>query len=314
MIGTPTAQDIPAFEETVVDFDFAFPYDLDFNRGDSALLRFKAALRTDEFDPKVNDTVIYDQAFRDYYAYDDGSAEVGYGLRGDSTAYGMVAIRHYSYEADMLGGVYIYFNQVYDSLNIKEYTFNLMVWSDSDGYPGTAIWDDETIYRPRYTSTYTGFVKYEFTQAVPVNGTFYVGWRQYKPYTLNMGLDKNSEPDSPHMYFNMGSWASSEAPGTVLFRPFMYDPLTGTGQPTAPDLTPLNIYPNPASDQIWFQVPSNSAGEDIPVYIYDSSGRQLHQTILRSNSLDVSAFAPGLYYIRVLIAGEPYYSKVLINR
>jgi len=36
MIGTPTAQDIPAFEETVVDF--AFPYDLDFNRGDSALM------------------------------------------------------------------------------------------------------------------------------------------------------------------------------------------------------------------------------------------------------------------------------------
>jgi len=123
MIGTPTAQDIPAFEETVVDF--AFPYDLDFNRGDSALVRFKAAIRTDEFDPKVNDTVIYDQPFKDYYAYDDGSAEVGYGLRGDGTENGMVAIRHYSYEADMLGGVYIYFNQVHDSLNMKEYTFNL---------------------------------------------------------------------------------------------------------------------------------------------------------------------------------------------
>jgi len=129
-----------------------------------------------------------------------------------------------------------------------------------------------------------------------------------------MGLDKNSEPDSPVMFFNMGFWASSEAPGMVLFRPYIYDPLTGMGPATAPDLSPLGIYPNPASDQIWFQIPSNSVGEDIPVYIYDSSGRQLHQTMLRSNSLDVSAFAPGLYYIRVLIAGEPYYSKVLINR
>jgi len=308
----PTAQDIPAFEETVVDFGFL--YDLDFNRGDSALVRFKAAIRTDEFDPKVNDTVIYDQLFRDYYAYDDGSAEAGYGLRGDGTEYGMVAIRHYSYEADMLGGVYIYFNQVYDSLNMKDYTFNLMVWSDSDGYPGTAIWDDETIYRPRYTPTYTGFVKYEFTQPVPVNGPFHVGWRQYKPYTLNMGLDKNSDPDSPVMYFNMGTWASSEAPGMVLFRPFLYEPLTGIDQTAASDLTPLNVYPNPASERIWLQVPPGLKGEDIPVYIYDSSGRQLHHTVLRSNSLDVSAYAPGLYYIRVIIAGEPYYSKVLINR
>jgi hypothetical protein len=311
MVGTPTAQDIPAFEETVVDF--AFPYDLDFNRGDSALLRFKATIRTDEFDPKVNDTVIYDQLFKDYYAYDDGSAEVGYGLRGDGTELGMVAIRHNSYEADMLGGVYIFFNQVYDSLNMKEYPFNLMVWSDSVGYPGTAIWDDETIYKPRYTPTYKGFVKYEFSQPVPVHGTFYVGWRQYKPYTLNMGLDKNSEPDSPVMFFNIGLWASSEAPGMVLFRPYMYDPLSGTGPATATDLTPLNIYPNPASERIWFDISSGSEGKDIPVYIYDTSGRQLHHTVLRSNSLDVSEYAPGLYYIRVLMGGVPYYSKVLIN-
>ena len=312
LTGIPTAQDIPAFDETVVDF--AFPYDLDFNRGDSALVRFKAALRTDEFDPKVNDTVIHDQLFRDYYAYDDGTAEAGYGLRGDGTEYGTVAIRHYSYEADMLGGVYIYFNQVYDSLNLKDYTFNLMVWNDSDGYPGTAIWDDETIYRPRYTTTYTGFVKYEFTEPVPVNGTFYLGWRQYKPYTLNMGLDKNSVPDSPVMFYNLGSWISSEAPGMVLFRPFLYEPSTGIDRAAASDLSPLNLYPNPASDRIWIQVPSGSEGLDIPLYIYDTSGRQLYHTVLRSNSLDVSEYAPGLYYIRAIIAGEPYYSKVLINR
>jgi len=312
LTGIPTAQDIPAFDETVVDF--AFPYDLDFNRGDSALVRFKAALRTDEFDPKVNDTVIHDQLFRDYYAYDDGTAEAGYGLRGDGTEYGTVAIRHYSYEADMLGGVYIYFNQVYDSLNLKDYTFNLMVWNDSDGYPGTAIWDDETIYRPRYTPTYTGFVKYEFTEPVPVNGTFYLGWRQYKPYTLNMGLDKNSVPDSPVMFYNLGSWISSEAPGMVLFRPFLYEPSTGIDRAAASDLSPLNLYPNPASDRIWIQVPSGSEGLDIPLYIYDTSGRQLYHTVLRSNSLDVSEYAPGLYYIRAIIAGEPYYSKVLINR
>ncbi len=311
-IGTPTAQDIPAFEE--IQVDFPFPYDLDFNRGDSALIRFKAALRTDVFDPKVNDTVIHDQLFRDYYAYDDGTAEVGYGLRGDGTENGMVAIRHNSYQADKLGGVYIYFNQVYDSLNMKDYTFNLMVWNDSDGSPGTVIWDDETIYRPRYTPTYTGFVKYEFTEPVPVNGPFHVGWRQYKPYTLNMGLDKNSDPESPVMFYNMGTWISSEAPGMVLFRPYLYEPSTGINQPLASDLKALKLYPNPASEQIWIEVPSGLEGQEIPVYIFDTSGRQLHQSKLRTNNLDVSGYAPGLYYIRAIIEGEAYYSKLLINR
>jgi len=311
LIGTPTAQDIPAFDETVVDF--SFPYDLDFYRGDSALIRFKVALRTDEFDPKVNDTLIHDQLFRDYYAYDDGTAEASYGLRGDGTEYGMVAIRHYSYKADLLGGIYIYFNQVHDSLNLKEYTFNLMVWSDSDGYPGTIIQDDNQLFKPLYTPAYTGFVKYEFEEPVPVNGTFYVGWRQYKPYTLNMGLDMNRVPGSPLMYYNMGNWRSSEAPGMVLFRPYLYESITGNEQERTAGPETLIIYPNPATERIWLQVPSGAEGEAFPIYIYDTSGRQLHHSTLRSNELDVSELAPGLYYIRAHIAGKAYFSKILIN-
>jgi hypothetical protein len=311
LIGTPTAQDIPAFEETRVDF--AFPYDLDFNRGDSALIRLKVTLRTDDFDPKVNDTVIHDQLFRDYYAYDDGTAEAGYGLRGDGTAYGMVAIRHFSYEPDMLGGVYVYFNQVYDSVNLYDYTFNLMVWNDAGGIPGTAIWDDEVIHKPRYTPTYTGFVKYEFTEPVPVNGTFYVGWRQYKPYTLNMGLDLNNT-STQAMYFNMGSWLDSEAPGMVLFRPYMYDPTTGIGQAPEQEIKVLNFYPNPASEQIFLQLPPGFEEEDILVNMYDASGRQIHQEVLRSNMFDVTGYPSGLYFIRAIISGESYYSKILIKR
>ena len=308
---TPTAQDLPAFEETVVDF--ILTYDVNFDRGDSALIRFKAALRTDEFDPKVNDTVIYDQLFRDYYAYDDGTAEAGYGLRGDGTANGMVAVRHHSYEPDMLGGIYIFFNQVYDSINLKQYTFDLMVWNDAGGIPGSILWEDPTIRRPIYTPTYSGFVKYEFTEPVPVDGAFYVGWKQYKEYILNVGLDLNNKPGSPLMYYNIGSWLESEAPGMILLRPYMYDSSTGLENSAGREMKALQFYPNPASDRIWFQLPSDNPGHDILIDIYDTSGRKLHHSVLRSNSLDVSGFSPGLYYLRTTIAGEPYFSKILIN-
>ena len=266
------------------------------------------------FDPTVNDTLIHDQLFRDYYSYDDGTAEAGYGLRGDGTEYGKVAIRHHFYEADMLGGVYIFFNQVYDSLNYREYTFNLMVWGDAGGIPGSVIHDDGQIFKPRYTPGYTGFVKYEFEEPVPLNGTFYVGWRQYKPYTLNMGLDKNNVPASPVMFYNMGNWMSSEAPGMVLFRPYLFEGVTGTGPESTPELSLLSIYPNPASERIWFQLPPDSDGKEIQVYLYDSSGRILHQGLLHGKELNISGFAPGLYYIRAHMEDKVYYSKVLIKR
>ncbi len=306
----PTAQDLPEHVDTIVDFGYIYP--LDFQRGDSALIRFKAALRTDEFDPKVNDTVIHDQLFRDYYSYDDGTAEAGYGLRASGTANALIAIRYHSYEPDQLGGVYIYFNQVYDSINLKNYSFNLMVWDESDGLPGSIIREDDNIYKPIYTSTYTGFIRYEFSEPVPVNGPFFVGWRQEKEYILNVGLDLNNKPDPHVMYYNMGEWQSSIAPGVIMFRPFLYDETTGVNNSHS-ETRLLQIYPNPASDRIWFRMPPSSVGEEILVHIYDTSGRLVHHSVVRSNQLDLSGFSPGIYYIRALIGAQSYYSKLLIN-
>jgi hypothetical protein len=308
--GPPTAQDLPEYSDTIVNFGYIYPFD--FQRGDSALIRFKAALRTDAFDPKVNDTVIHDQWFKDYYSYDDGTAEAGYGLRASGTSNGLVAMRYHSYLSDRLGGVYIYFNQVYDSLNLKNYSFNLMVWDDSEGLPGEIIHEDSKSYKPIYTSSYTGFIRYDFTEPVAVNGDFFVGWRQEKEYLLNVGLDKNSKPEPQVMYFNLGSWESSTAPGVIMFRPFIYDGTTGINTPSS-ESSSFQVYPNPASDHIWFSLPEAAEGKDLEVHIYDTSGRLMHHSLVRSNSLDLSGFTPGIYFIRAQAGSQSYFSKILIN-
>ncbi|MCK4991900.1 MAG: hypothetical protein KAS29_15480, partial [Bacteroidales bacterium] len=156
-IGIPTAQDIPAFEERIVDF--AFPYDLDFNRGDSALVRFKAAIRTDEFDPKVNDTVIYDQPFRDYYAYDDGSAENGYGLFGEGTANASVAYQFKSFKKDTLRGVKMYFNRTHGDYT-QDY-FRLAVWEHDPilNGPGKLVYSMAGV-KPEYQEELNRFYTY----------------------------------------------------------------------------------------------------------------------------------------------------------
>lgn len=308
--GTPTAQDLPAFEDTIVELSFIYPFD--FQRGDSALIRFKAALRTDAFDPKINDTVVHDQWFKDYYSYDDGTAEAGYGLRGSGTAKALVAMKYNSYVPDQLGGVYIYFNQVYDSVNLKNYSFNLMVWNESDGLPGEIIHEDPASYKPIYTSSYTGFVRYEFSKPVAVSGPFFVGWRQDKEYILNVGLDRNNRPDPQVMYFNMGNWETSTAPGVIMFRPFLYDGTTGIiNHPLQTGL--LQVYPNPASDRVWFQLPDDSEGDELLIHIYDSSGRLVHHSVVRSEPLDLTGFTAGIYFIRAMAGERSYYSKLLIN-
>jgi hypothetical protein len=308
--GTPTAQDLPALEDTLVKFGYIYPFK--FDRGDSAIISFKAALRTDEFDPKVNDTVIYEQVFSDYYAYDDGTPEAGYGLRGGGTSDGIVAMKYFSFQPDLLGGVNIFFNQVHDSLNLNYY-FNLVVWDDMEGKPGSVIWEDDNEYKPFYNSDYPRYIKYHFSQPVPVDGPFYVGWRQYNEFLLNVGLDLNNKPVQTVMFYNLqGTWEKSIAPGVMMFRPFMYDNTTGLDV-ISPESANFHIYPNPASNMVHFQIPGSMEGNRIHLEVFDASGRLVGSTITFTNSMDISSFAGGIYYIRARCDRNVYHSKLLIN-
>ena len=295
----------------MVNFPFIYPFD--FDRGDSALLRFKAALRTDEIDPKMNDTVIHEQLFKDYYAYDDGTAEIGYGLRGKSSAGGLVALKFNSYQPDLLGGAYISFNQVHDSLNL-DYYFKLVVWEVlADGFPGSVIWEDEKDYKVEYPTTYPGYAKYEFSEPVPVDGPFFIGLRQYNQYMLNIGLDLNNRSSPAVMYYNLqGDWRPTDRKGIMLFRPFLYDASTGVENSTKA-FANLQIYPNPAKDLVYFKIPEEDAGTDPRIDIVDASGRLIRQVVTGSNSLDISDLNPGIYYIRVVSGSDIYHAKVLIN-
>jgi len=305
----PTAQDLPAMTDTVVNFGYLYP--LDIRRGDSALLRFRAALRTDEFDPKVNDTVVHDQYFKDYYSYDDGTPEAGYGLRGGGTRNGMVALKFQSYEPDELGGMYMLFNHVYDSLNLGYY-FKLMVWNDLEGRPGKVIWEDEADHTPEYAESYPGFIRYDFTQPVPVDGTFYVGWMQYNEFLLNVGLDLNNRPPSVMFYNIKGQWENSEAPGVVMMRPFIYREPT-SAENYSEGTENLIIYPNPASERIHIVWPGNGGPDDRRVDIMDTSGRRVFSSVDPADSYDISSLKPGIYFIRAMQGRTIYRSKLVVN-
>jgi hypothetical protein len=308
--AAPTAQDLPAGLDTVVAFAFFYP--VNFNRGDSAIIRFTASLRTDEQDPKVNDTVVHEQLFKDFYAYDDGTPEAGYGLRGQGTRNGSVALQYNAFTPDQIGGVDISFNQLFDSVNLGYY-FKLMVWGDNNGVPGNILFEDEEDHVPGYAEYFPGFVRYHFSEPVDVDGLFYVGWRQYNEYMLNVGLDLNNRP-SPHvLYYNFqGEWQESNAPGVIMFRPFLYDPSTGDS-PGSLRIPSLVLYPNPARDRIYWKLPLEHSTGEFGAELFDTSGRLVQKRQLQDPSMDISGLGPGIYYLRVRTGGLVYHSKLMIN-
>ena len=172
---------------------------------------------------------------------------------------------------------------------------------------------DDNEYKPTYTSTYPGFVKYNFSQPVSVHGQFYVGWRQYNEFLLNVGLDLNNKPVPAVMFYNLqGIWQSSTAPGVMMFRPFLYDESTNLPTTTA-ETASLHIYPNPATDRFFFEIPFDAAGRSIRIEIFDASGRLVEHAVTYSNSIDISTFPSGIYFVRALAGSRIYHSKLLIN-
>ena len=184
-------------------------------------------------------------------------------LRGQGTKNSSVAVKYFSFKADEIGGVDISFNQLRDSLNL-DYYFKLIVWSDNNGVPGSILLEDEADLTPDYSTHFPGFTRYYFSEPVTVSGTFYVGWRQYNQYLLNVGLDKNNRP-SPHvMFYNyQGLWEESNAPGVILLRPFLYDETTGISEPDISSQL-LHIYPNPATDHLFISLPGETDGSQSP--------------------------------------------------
>jgi hypothetical protein len=256
--------------------------------------------------------VVHDQLFKDFYAYDDGTAEAGYGLRGQGTRNGSVAIKYNAYEPDELGGVEVSFNQLFDSVNLGYY-FKLIVWEDNDGVPGSIILEDEFDYTVEYPSSFPGFHRYYFSEPVQVDGPFYVGWRQYNEFMLNVGLDLNNIPSPRVMFFNYrGYWETSEAPGVILFRPFLYDETAWT-DPGAGTPGVLRLFPNPASDLVYIQAPDPGTAEFL-VDIFDTSGHLVDRQVTGNLELDVADLPAGLYYLKLISGSTSYHAKLLIHR
>jgi len=279
-----------------------YTYDSPFN--DSALFEVKAYLLTDDFDRKINDTVIFTQAFYDYFAYDDGSAEAGYGVSGRGTSNAAVAYRFEAQVPDSIKTIRFYFNRSFRDASITY--FNLTVWGNNDGIPGEILYSKESV-KPEYEDSLNYFYEYKLDTAVLVDGIFYVGWEQTSEVFLNVGFDRNRVKNSRLLYRENGEWYFSQFQGALMVRPALSNRLL-TALPNTLSEPDWFIYPNPATEFIRLHL--SYPATTFRATIYSLHGQVL-KSVVNQEIIDISTLHPGMYILEVNTDGTPLRKKFL---
>jgi hypothetical protein len=298
---------------TNIDYNANLVYTFNTDNNDSALFRITCSLKTDEFDPKENDTLVYFQIFKNYFAYDDGSSEGGYGINGLGSRNAMVALRFVSYLQDTLRAVRICFNDSY--LESNKRAFDLVVWDDIDGIPGNIIYSmDEVMVQQG--EIVNGFYTYNLPEGVMVNGIFYVGWRQRTETFLNAGFDVNTPHAGRQFFWLNGEWQQSQVQGSIMIRPVVGYPLkiTSINDINYRNKNMISIWPNPANDFININSGDLQLSGLPYITVLDLSGHELIKVPL-SERIDISSLHEGIYIIITSLNGRPIgYNRLIKTR
>jgi hypothetical protein len=303
---------------TTVDAARDFEYPFTSNWADSAKFNFESYLITTIGESKKylrwNDTIRYTQRFMNYYAYDDGSAENSYGIYGEGSKYGMVAIKYHSYLNDSLKAIKIYFNRTYKDLSRlydpEMIQFNLKVWSDNNGKPGSVLYQKFGLV-PTFRDSLNKFTQYSIDEKLKIEGDFWIGWENTSVDMLNVGFDLNTN-HKDKLYYNLaGEWVNTQFEGSLMMRPVfgkLFENSTSAEKPTAP--VDFSIYPNPASNQI--NLSFNDANKPEIVRIVNLAGQVVYNKIYENSYIDVGNLTTGVYLLQITFHNRIATNKKLV--
>jgi len=282
---------------------FLFPE----NTADASEFKLTARLITDSYDSAQNNTISYIQDFKNYYAYDDGSAEAGYGIYGNGTKYGQVALKFSPLKTDVLTGVYMYFTQAFE--NASQKYFWIYIWNvDDNGLPGDTLKTIEGI-RPEYEDELNKFHFYEFEEPVQISGDFFIGWTQTTEDKLNIGFDYNTI-NNDKVYYNIsGEWLQSAEQGSLMIRPVFGD-ISGSLNPLSEKT--IHVFPNPAKDYIHIEF-ERYPRETYTLEIYNIQGKQIYfVNNFTDDILNIENLTKGIYFLRITNNHSEIYNTKLI--
>lgn len=284
--------------------------------GESVHLRFTAYLSTDTAKRNApfrwNDTVSRELHFTDYYAYDTGSPDMGYGIIGVGAQNAAVGVRFEPLEPTAIMGVKIWFNHILSPADRKN--IRLTVWREKDGLPSEVLFE-QIVTPPRESDALGRFAYYPFDSPLIFDEPYYIGWRQTTADMLNVGLDMQVE--APTTFYRItGQWIPSEVRGAIMIRPVC----GGEGTKPDPDGTvgitnrsqfDLAVFPNPTMGE--FTV--SCAFSDATFTLYTLEGRSVVSNLPANRPHALFYLPKGTYLVHVVSASSGFLgvSKVVFQ-
>ena len=266
-----------------------------------------------------NDTVYQYQKFKNYYAFDDGSAEAGYYVNSSAAK---IAVKIKLNKPDTLFGLRIYFDPVGNVSSISNtattvYNFSINVWgANLNGTPNDLnnIRKDSVVNHPVYISDgFKEVPEYKLKRPLVLPpGTYYIGIQQASSI-LTIGFDRNYNHKSS-LYFNSsGVWEQSTENGSIMMHPVFgsYLPLVGIDEIATTKNKNFFVYPNPSAEQ--FTIASSQL-QNSSYKIFNSVGQIVKEEKISSleHNVSVSNLSSGMYILILETKGQPVQQQKII--
>ncbi len=289
LIDTTTAADW-------VDIDYKFRIFGDIGEQDPAL-----------FQP--NDTVTAHYYLRNYYAYDDGSAEYSLFLAQPGNRL------LYQFDIDTATRRFAGFDIYIPPFGVSENTridFIIYGHDDETNGPGDVLYTMPS--KPIERTAVNEFQRFtipESEQDVMVRGKVYVGWVAPVGTTFHVGLDRSNNTVDKIFQRTSGDWDVVDSfTGSVMIRPLFG---RGIRIPTGieEELVNTPLYPNPSRGEFFVDSRTeitaiiNIAGQSIA---YESEFFNDQKKIIMSQP------APGLYLVKMKKGSTLTVRKLLVTQ
>lgn len=233
---------------------------------------------------RSNDQVISKFPIRDFFAYDNGSADYAVGINQRS---GQLAVKYSTPEQLFLKGISIYFS---NPLQANQ-AIDLVVWSKLDSKP---IYSQQSVIPAKIQGEEVTY--FPFKESISVSGDFFIGYTQFTNDFIHVGLDKINDQGDKIFYNVGGSWVQNEeVKGSLMIRPHV-SKSPGDQQGKLPN-EGFKIFPNPVVNEL------NVTGEFTNLWVVDSFGREIilpRQRKDQSEILNFRGLKPGIYVVNLL--------------
>lgn len=308
--GTPNADTVSSHHDTRFGIDLPTNNELS-----SDSMSFLIVHNIEGLNDSVsaNDTWAYEQLFYNYYAYDDGTAEVAYGL-SELEVEGSVAVRYNLKKSDTLQAVQIYLNPT--QFDLTNAAVDLAVWTGGNE-PETLEWKTDSPINFEYTNHVNYFYHYFLDTALFFNaGTnVWVGWIQQPQSDLafSVGLDRRSDRSENTFFRLSNSWNQSSIPGCVMVRPVFGQEYTWVGVDEVNQGTGLKVYPNPTTGQLYIQEQFNGQFSKAELNLFDLTGKRILSQQGYKSSLDLNGIQPGVYLLSVATEKSVFTERIVLQ-